>query len=265
MIKTKKINNITIKPISGGAIDPKKIRGNILFDSYLPNILLCGRRSSGKTSVIYTILKKMAYKNTKVYIFSSTVHRDASYKAIIDMLEEKGCEVETFTHIYDGKENLLKNVVEPLKNAVEKETKNEPKTDLKVLCFGDDDDDEEEEKDRLLSPKVIFVMDDLSSALRDPAVSALLKYDRHFGGMCIISGHSIMDIAPDARNQLQYALLFPKIQQDKLIELYKSMELSIPFDKFLELYLYATEKPHNFLYVDNRDRYRKNFNESISF
>ena len=59
-----------------------------------------------------------------------------------------------------------------------------------------------------------------------------------------------------------YTLIFKSFNREKLLVLFESLDLSIDFELFEQLYQDGTAQPFNFLYVDSRDNtYRKNFNK----
>jgi hypothetical protein len=78
-----------IKTIPLKKIDNKDIVGGDLFHLY-PNIFICAKKKSGKTTCIFNILKTCTDKNTLgIYIFCSTYTKDVNWMAIKDMLEKK--------------------------------------------------------------------------------------------------------------------------------------------------------------------------------
>jgi hypothetical protein len=80
--------------------------------------------------------------------------------------------------------------------------------------------------------------------------------------MVLISSQSLNDLTPNQIRQLQYVFLFARFSYDKLESLYKSLDLSIDLDKFLELYHDATKEKYSFLYIGREssgDKYRKGF------
>ena len=74
------------------------------------------------------------------------------------------------------------------------------------------------------------------------------------------------DMVPQSIKQLDYMLVFKGINSEKLEHIHKLLDLSISFEKFEELYNYATGTDKwSFLYVSARDqKYRKNFNIALT-
>ena len=124
MIKEKTLNNIIVKPlVNADNVDITKIKGGSLFSEIYNVSYLCARRKSGKTSVLAEILKITSYKKTTIWIFCPTHRLDPSWVQIIEMLEKKGCTVNAFDSMMEGKTNLLDEIVTDLS------TVDEPKKD----------------------------------------------------------------------------------------------------------------------------------------
>lgn len=129
--------------------------------------------------------------------------------------------------------------------------KNEPKSPKK-------------RKTTKIVPDYIIVLDDLGSELRDKALTQLMKTNRHYKALVLISSQHLNDLKPDALRQLGYVMLFARFSGDKLIELYQKLDVQIPFDEFERLYRDATKKKYNFLFLDRAagaDQFRKGFTE----
>ena len=123
---------------------------------------------------------------------------------------------------------------------------------------------ESNKKKKLIYPQYIIVIDDMGAAMRDKAVTQLLKTNRHYKTKVILSGQNLNDLEPAAIRQLDYCLVFGKVPDDKMEKLHEDLDLSLPFAQFLELYKDATKEPYQFLYIGrepNGDIYRKGFND----
>src|SRR5690606_19545696 len=111
-----------------------------------------------------------------------------------------------------------------------------------------------------ISPKIIFVLDDLGSQLKANSVDDLLKTNRHYHSKVLISSQYPHDLSIQGRRQLDYCLLFGGMTIEKLQILYNDFDLNIDFDLFHKLYQHATEKKYQFLYIDIRDNtFRRGF------
>lgn len=264
MIKIKKINKEVVKPIPLQKIDPEKIKGYQLFPELYANIFLCARKKSGKTNAIFKILKSCSDKDTKFYIFSTTVHKDANMKHIIKYFKNKENEVETFMSIKEGKEDNLQQIIDELKNDYQDSDSDEEEKETKYINISSDDDDStvKIKKKKKIAPEIIFVLDDMGVLLKAPSVSQLLKTNRHFKSKVIISSQYPHDMSPESRRQLDFLILFGGHSTEKLQIMFEDIDLPISFDLFEKLYKDATKEKYNFLYVDVRNvKFRKNFNQ----
>lgn len=267
-MQTQRINDIRVKPVRIPRVDPKLVRGSDMFQELYANIFICAKKKSGKSTVIENILKKCVDKTTNIVIFSATVNKDATYKKIVSDFEKKGNTVITYTSIKDenGIDNL-NTIVELLREPEEEddEEDDEGEEENPILIFEEKKKKRKKrkpKKPKLVSPEVIFVLDDLSTELRFPSVSMLLKSNRHYKSKVIMSSQYANDLHPSSLMQLDYFLVFGGHTVEKLEMLHQRTDLSVSFNKFMEMYKTATEKKFSFLYVDTvNEVYRKNFNE----
>ncbi len=269
-MQTKEINNIKIKPVVHLALEQNEILGYDYFPTLYSNIYICSRRRSGKTTLIYNILKHCVNKRTNVVFFCSTIHRDSTYKLILEMLEKKKVNVMTYDHFLNGKENILTGIIEELNNDLEtqeqeKIKKDEDKLDPKPIMQLFPKEEALERKPRKpkrLSPEYVFIFDDLGNDLRHASITQLFKTSRHYRAKVIVSSQYIHDLSNSCIKNLDYTLIFKSFNREKLLVLFEALDLSIDFELFEKLYLDATAEPFNFLYVDSRENtYRKNFNK----
>lgn len=225
------------------------------------NIFISASKKSGKTILIYNIMQKCAGKNTKVFIFCPTFENDKTYKAIIEMLEDKGCTVECFKDLDD-----LHDVTQNL-SIDEPEEEEYIDKEIKVIYGGKiitvtESKKINKKKDKKVYAKNIIIFDDISPELKNVGVAALLKINRHLHSKVIISSQHLYDITPQCRGQIDYLCLFPGISFKRLENLYTSMDCHTDIENFLKYYRDATSKRFNFLMYDKgNNEFRKNFTE----
>ncbi len=116
--------------------------------------------------------------------------------------------------------------------------------------------------------KHIFIIDDATSFLRDANIKKSLirlwTTNRHIKSCIIWSVHYLKKLDPCIRANSDIIILFGWIGKLKLMEIYDDSNIHVSFDKFLEIYNFATNDPYNFLYINlNTLEFRKNFNEQI--
>lgn len=278
---TKKINNLNVKAApKWGGIDPRPPRGQQLFDDPFSNCYLSAKKKSGKTSNLFFILRKIMGPKTKLIVYCSTVHKDASWRFIIKYFKAKGIDVEVHTSLKENGIDLLEAQVKKLENEIEPEDQDveELKPAEKIKQKGNGIMNailahnlppeitglgkKKEKKSKYNERKYVWVLDDLSTELRTKSLPGLLKKSRHFG-CCLISSQYYLDIDPQSRAQLDYLLVYGGAREDKLEAMWKDADLTVDYPEFKKLYEDATEEPYNFLYVDIRkSEFRKNFNTS---
>ncbi len=279
MIKEDKINNIKVTPVKVPSTEGEEIKGAELFDIHPVNIFIASKKRSGKTSLISTIIQKITDKDTKFYIFCGTHSLDPTWKEIIKRLDKRGNDVEVFDNIYEGKINHLDNVINQLSggDAVPKDkmkgagvaVPERKPGDVKIMFGAGLADltvkEEEPKKKKKMACKYLFIFDDISAQLKNPAVAKYMKIHRHLGASSIISTQYVKDLPPGTIAQIDVFICFKNFSVERLAHIWKLLDLSIEFDDFLELYYYATKEPYSFLYVNVRsEQIRKAFNTILT-
>lgn len=277
-MELEKINNVKIHPVVNNEITAdvaRKVLGHDLFVEPYANIGILSKKKSGKTTVIFNILKKCAHKNTVVMLFGSTVFKDATYEKINDMLSNKGCHVARHNHFIEDGVNLIDAFIDEASQKQDDE-KDEPEAPvrygngiLKTMTHEEIRRKNSEKpkplpkppKPKTIYPEYILVFDDLSESLRHKSISSLVKINRHFKSKIILSSQRITDLHPQALGQCDYVLMFRSFNDEIIETVRKKLDLSITEEEFRNIYYTATEEPYNFLYIDVvREEFRKNFN-----
>ena len=267
-LETRKINDIAVKPIIQNKLPKEEILGYEYFPTLYSNIYICSKRKSGKTTLIYNILKHCTDKKTNVVFFCSTINRDATYKKILEMLEKKNVNTIVYDHFIDGKENVLMTMLNEMNIDLEaKETAKKPKGNELVGWgyFGEKEVEEKKEEKKERKPKklgceYIFIFDDLGSDLRHASITQLCKVSRHYKAKLIFSSQYLHDLQNSAIKNIDVCLIFKSFNKEKLLILFEGLDLGCTFEQFVEMYHDATYTPFNFLYVDCREgSFRRNF------
>tara|TARA_R110001606_G_scaffold228669_1_gene376662 strand:+ start:262 stop:1086 length:825 start_codon:yes stop_codon:yes gene_type:complete len=269
-LKITSINDFQVGKLRVPHVDKSRVKGNKLFDEIYSNINLVARKRSGKTNLIYNILKKCSDKNTQIHIFCSTCLKDRAWVQIIKFLESRGNPVITHTSIVD--EDGVNHVEQfMLANSARDETTDEESSESEDYGFLEINKPSEpvpkarkKRKPKWIAPDHILIFDDLSTELKDKHLSALYKQNRHYRAKVITSSQGLLDIPPMSRKQQDYWILMKGLNQEKLEIAYKDADVGIPFKQFLKVYKEATVKPYSFLYIDTRtDTYRSCFDKKI--
>lgn len=257
MIRVKRINRHIVTPIDVPKVNPNRIKGYDLIPRLYCTIFVCAKKESGKTNAIFKILRECTGKKTHLYVVANTVFNDDNWIAIVDYFENRGIEITVSTTLEEAQ---IPEKVRELKEIAMKEAEERKKNEKPKLSLFPDEEEEKERKPKKVAPEYIFVFDDMSHALRDNSISELIKMHRHFKTKVILSSQYPNDLAPESRKNINIFLLFAGHSEKKLFELYDNMDLKIPFNLFVKLYENATSKPYNFLYVDTKGEFRRNFN-----
>lgn len=251
--------------------DGKKIRNEAMSSELYSNLLLVAKKKSGKTNLIYNYVKKSVGRETKVYVFASTWHRDTTYKELRKLLEKKGVHVEGYTSLVEGRRNILKEILEdasaePEEEGEEEEEKETPQ-DWREKClnsmFAKPEEKKEEKKKReskYVSPEMIIILDDLHTEMRSPVIAGLVTRNRHYRSKVIMSTQYVHMVPPQVWANVDICMLGGKLPDEKLQMLHDRLDLTLPEEEFVELYDKATSKKYSFLYIDtNNEQYRRNF------
>ena len=270
MIRVKKVNNQVVKPvkfITGRGDDKRPIKGADLFSEIYCNTYICARKKSGKSSVLFKIVKECATKETTVIVFASTVDKDRIHIAIKKYCKMANIPYLGYTSMKEDDVDILDTFIHKLQEEAKPKEDSDSEADINEshpLIMFDDSDSEGEKKERkpkYNAPKYLIIFDDLSNELKSTNLTRLLKMNRHWESKIFVSTQYVHDLPIQSIKQCDYALIFRGQPLDKLQKLYRDLDLSIDFELFQQIYHSATQEPYSFLYIDrNNDSFRRNFN-----
>lgn len=290
MISLRQINREIVRAIPIPDEDRRPIKGFEICEEVYANIFNCAKKKSGKTSAIFKIMKKCCVKSTIIYVFCSTVYKDVNWIEIRKYFTKKGYDIKVFTSIYENGENQLLKLLSELNkqakaNEEKQEDDDEPEEEIdkcaqiiqqltyeynvsigriKPKPEEEEEDETKPRKSKFRAPEYMIIFDDLSGELKEPSLIELLKKNRHYKTKIIISSQYLNDLKPESRKQIDLMMIFKGFPEEKLLEIYKDTDSSIPFKTFCQLYKQATEQKHSFLYIDTRsDSFRCCFNKQF--
>ena len=272
-----KINNYQVQLPKVGSGKEIKWKGKNLFDVQFWNFAIIGKKKSGKTSLIYTLIKDFCTKKTIVLFFVSTFHKDNTYKVIRDYLDEKKIIYQGFTELKtDGVDNvqcfLEANKGEPESDSDSDEeikTSASAERALRACNFGIVEKKESKKTKKKFEPEYILVFDDLSDELQSKTISALCKKNRHFRCKVILSTQSVKDIISRTIAQMDYVALFKHLNEESIQTIYERLEPNISFKEFLVMYKDVTSAErkdglNNYLLFDiANETFRVNLDKKI--
>jgi len=265
------INDFVVEPLPIAPLPSvDKIKGSQLFPMLYKNCFIIAPKNSGKSQVLSNILLNTIGKKTNIIFFVSTASKDSTYEALLKRLDDKQINYTVFSSIYDDKgSSILDQMINSMLDQPDvprtTKKKQDPKPDVPQL-FLNHIPEKREKREKLISPKYIFVFDDLSTELRDPSITRLLKIHRHLKSCVFLSSQRSTDLTPGSFNQLDYCLLFRGYSTniDRLQAIYQNIDIAIPFEQFLDLYREATKEKYSFLYISKNGEYRINFNKRFN-
>jgi hypothetical protein len=269
-MELKQINKIKVNAIPIKRVNPENVKGKSIFEELYANVFICAKKKSGKTSVINKILDECMGRDTKLIIFCSTVNKDVSYRHIVKKWTKKGNDVITYTSIIEDKVNQLKELIEQVNINEESDSDysvSSSSDEFKFIKTGIEEDKVKKVKKlNYVAPDIIFIFDDLSTELRNKEIASLVKKNRHIKSKVIISSQWAHDLEPSSLKQIDYVILFGGHSIAKLNKFHTDIDLTMPFEDFIELYKDATANKYGFLFIDCiNGKFRKNLNMEYKF
>jgi hypothetical protein len=292
-LQCEKINNCNIKAPEIKTLEKaKRWKGkNIFRDRYFVLGIL-GKRRSGKSTLIYNIIKNCVSKNTIVFFYVGTFHKDKSYEEIRNYLDEKGIVYHSYNDIEEREDGILvdnlkvfmeMNLSKTDENEEDGEDEEKPKLTSNTACKFDEIKSETSpsvrgdphfvRKKKQPEPEYLLIFDDLSTSLKKNTLLKAVKNSRHLKSKFIISTQSVVDISPQLYQQMDYLAVFKNFNEDNLEKIYERVEPPLPINslqEFIDLYHRVTNTINNstgypyFLLIDRSENsYRMDLNKKI--
>lgn len=277
-VKLGKVNELHVEPIPG--VNRLKSDKSI-FGTNNPSFYIVGIPKSGKSVVIFNLLKWMADENTIVIIFANQLKKDDSYIEIMKMLKSKNIMYIPENSFYDKDgEDQLMGIMEHLKNnttdkyrgldpfAEDSEDETEEELTISNIMAKAEADKRQEIGIELPPLKYIIVIDDMAGEMREyETIGKLLKQNDHLKCSVILATQGKNDLKPSTISQFTHAVLFPGISGKGIVDLHKDLGIPMDISDFLGYYQHATEGKNqnggkNFLFIDKpNNSLFKNFNK----
>jgi hypothetical protein len=265
------MSELQIKPNTNTVIK-HKILGGKMFDDLYAVIYICSKRKSGKSTLISHIVKHSSNKSTKILIFSPTHNKCAVYADIKARLIKKKIYHECFHHFQQDGEDKLDALISMLQDEEEASAKSnvtlgkKQAVNIKQLMFPTSSRPKPKPKPKPpITPEWLIILDDLGESMRAKSVSRLCQIGRHFKCRIIMSGHNLHHLSPQCLTQIDYAIFFSGVPEEKILKLNEMLDLGYNEQAILMLYHTATEKKYNFLMCDvNKLKFRKNFDKILT-
>jgi len=209
-----------------------------------------GKRKSGKTTLVYTIINKFLNKNTILLFFVPTFKKDPTYQAIAKELDERNVPYEAFDELSGDGDNIIEEFMkvnggfhDPQEEKKERDPTSarvEIEDPCRFFC-SDGKKSSATKKKKEKKPEYIIIFDDMSNMLRTPAVKLLAKNSRHYRAKIIFSSQAPVDVAPDIFAQMEYVALYKHFNNHVIEFIYNRLQLHMPLEPFTELYKAVTD------------------------
>jgi len=235
---------------------------------------ILGKRRSGKSTLIYSLLKYFASTKTIVIFFCPTFWKDGTYEAIRRYLDSKNI---VYTDFQEVAQNGVNNVDILMKQFEEKEEEQdedqgkviEDARAKKAGCKFKEEIDKPGRNKKVIPPEYIIIFDDISNEIRDKSVVKLCKNSRHYRSKILLSTQSITDLHPHQFAQLDYLAVFKDFNNEQVKQIYDRIQPNLSYEEFQLLYKAITSekvgRDHNsFMLVDRANqKYRQDLNCTI--
>jgi len=236
----------------------KKWKGQKIIDKkyWIGSIL--AKRRSGKTVLIYNLIRKFAHKRMIVLFFVSTFYNDDTYREIEHYLNKHSIEYMAKTSIFDESGNdLIREFIEEQNTLNECEYEEEEPTPLsneqiELLMKTNKINPLElhlnresvmkkikrkkKKKIKIKPPEYLIIFDDLSHELRSKSITLLAKNSRHYRLKMILSSQDIKDLTPATHEQIDITFIFKNTTKKRLHYLHDRLSLWDSFEHFLNIY-----------------------------
>lgn len=236
----------------------KETEDYIYTHKNLPKIpfsaLISGARGSGKTYATTSLLKFIKPFIHKVILYSPTAELDNKWKNTFKALNLEWKVGDNIFFDYD--EEVLQKQIRELKKI--NKGKQNIRDKFRVFFIFDD------------------IIDDLPKNKKNTEFNKLLLNNRHYAASVAIITQSYMLLDRKFRFNCSQILLWKSENQEEIENYIRELSGCLgrtrkeSKDRFLELYEFATSKPHSFLYInyhqpDKEERYHRNWKDILVF
>ena len=268
MFKFQKVNDIIIKPLDNNNKDNRPFKHAEIFNAPHFATFLCGKRGSGKTTVLYNILNMMISKETKLLLVFSGTHTtdpimkkiklyckqnkiNAKYYDKIKTIEQEITTRGQEKAIIKDRINIFWNF---LKRQYENETEAESSDDEEKIITSNHIKVKERKPSKLkyrVSDYTVII-DDMSNDLKfNQELSDFIKLARHYKVSIIILSQRWTDCIPSIRDNLNTILILKNTPRKALEEIYKKINIKLTYKEFTEIYEeIINSSEHPFMYID---------------
>jgi len=237
------------KPLPGTIEHTPKGMGLFPFKYFV--MYICSKRGSGKTVLIYNLIKKLATKRTRIIHVSSTIDKDEMNQRMVAEFQEKYPFYETMMSMDEIDFDTAFKLEDDEPDEDEDTDSSLPLSKISNLLF-----EKPPRPGKIKKPITpldnLLILDDISPELQSKDLARFVKVNRHHRTRIIISSQYLNDLSKTVRSQVDYAIVFKGMEDRKMKELRRGLDLGISDEELLEKYKKMTEKPYSFMTIDVR-------------
>lgn len=266
MTTKKRKRDIELIPVKKNKEDDLPVKGADIIPELYGSSFLCAPTGSGKTTVIYNIIKRCTDKDTNVYIVCSTVGIDKGWLGIREFLDKRGNSVHVFESLIKDNVNVLQPICDRMKEEFEQEQEDKMKDAKPIYPFIKPYQTvvqvKKPKRKKYRVPRNMIIIDDQNrAALRSPCVVDLVKKARHYKSKVIISSQATIHLMPDVWDNLWLVCLWHGISKRYIKAAHERLRTDLTIDEFEALYNAVTEdSKRSFLsYYPLTNEFRHNF------
>lgn len=276
MISKTKIQAIPYAAIKDGTEDKRTIPKG-MFNPHM-TWMISGKTGSGKSTALIRMLKAYSDANVfqKMVLISPTAAYDAKYKMLpLTEVHEDYSDSLLSQIMEEQKEDMDEyQQIEADRKLYDKFMKRKRLSKQELLRLYTMINPVTEELDRPVQrfdrlPYLAVILDDLggTSAFRNGNnfLNSIVCKSRHYKTNFFVCVQHPYQCPRALRSQCSHVILFSTKDKKLLEELAKENCSHLTPEQFIEMFQYATNKPHDFMLCDfQRDEVRKNFDEVLA-
>lgn len=208
------------------------------------NILLVARKGSGKTNLIYDILRRylrdVGPSRLRVLIFSPTADLDPTWQQIQEFLTENGVRYTTNDSFYTtGPSGRRTNILSEFASMARPNS----------------------------GHLYVIITDDMAFDARSRVLASQMLRNRHYDAVTVTASQVPQHVDPSVYTNADFIVLLKGIVDLGLDFIHKRAALPISKEAFRELYHEVTKEPYSFLWVNNSKTdatFRHNFDTELT-
>jgi len=260
-------------------VKKRRTQGNVIrkimkYDYFTASFY--AKRRSGKTYLIFQLLKALVKKHSDIYIFSPTAHLDKTWKEITSWLDSKGLNYTIYTELTDDDGNdIISDLLTQWSTPPEPEEDSDSEEELEKESFSMYNETlinklekpkskRKKKKKPPPPPDRWLILDDMSEHLKGRSIRKLFFNGRHYNAKILTSCHDVKKQSPDLIANSVYSFLFKRLSDERISHIRDKLDLDVDDKTFANMYKKATSKDYGFLLIDSdKDKFYNGFKSEL--